>query len=155
MQLCVYTSTLANRGQRYKATFMSRVVSADYRERLAYNEPSVVSTLEISDEAYGAVLEGMYLVASDPKGTAYKTFQDYPIEVCAKTGTAQTGIPETSSNGAFVCFAPKDDPQIAIAVYVEKGGHGSAMAIVARDILDQYFSVGDIGYVPIYENQLS
>ena len=155
MQLCVYTSTLANRGQRYKATFMSRVVSADYRDRLAYNEPSLVSTLEISDEAYGAVLEGMYLVASDPKGTAYKTFQDYPIEVCAKTGTAQTGIPETSSNGAFVCFAPKDDPQIAIAVYVEKGGHGSAMAIVARDILDQYFSVGDIGYVPIYENQLS
>jgi penicillin-binding protein 2 len=54
-----------------------------------------------------------------------------------------------------VCFAPKDDPQIAIAVYVEKGGHGSAMAIVARDILDQYFSVGDIGYVPIYEKQLS
>ena len=155
MQLCVYTATLANRGTRYKATFMNRVVSADYRERLAYNEPSVASTFEISDEAYTAVLDGMEMVASDPKGTAYKTFKDYPIPVCAKTGTAQTGIPNTSSNGAFVCFAPKDDPQIAIAVYVEKGGHGSGMAVIARDILDQYFAVDDIGYVPIYENQLS
>ena len=134
---------------------MNRVVSADYRERLAYNEPSVASTFEISDEAYTAVLDGMEMVASDPKGTAYKTFKDYPIPVCAKTGTAQTGIPNTSSNGAFVCFAPKDDPQIAIAVYVEKGGHGSGMAVIARDILDQYFAVDDIGYVPIYENQLS
>jgi len=155
MQLCAYTSALANRGKRYNATFMSRVVSADYTEMLASSDPSVVSTLTISDEAYQAVVNGMYLVTSDPKGTAYKTFQNYPIEVCAKTGTAQTGIEGTSSNGAFVCFAPKDDPQIAIAVYVEKGGHGSGMAIVARDILDQYFSVDEIGYVPIYENQLS
>ena len=155
MQLCVYTSALANQGKRYKATFMNRVVSADYRELKASNEPSVVSTLNISDEAYQTVLEGMYLVGSDYKGTAYDTFKNYPIEVCCKTGTAQTGITGTSSNGAFVCFAPKDDPQIAIAVYVEKGGHGSAMAVVARDILDQYFEVGEIGYIPIYENQVS
>ena len=155
MQLCVYTSTIANQGRRYKATFMNRVVSADYRDKLAFNEPTVVSTLDISDEAYLAILEGMHMVASDPKGTAYKAFKDYPIEVCAKTGTAQTGIEGTSANGAFVCFAPKDDPQIAVAVYVEKGGHGNAFAVVARDILDQYFSVGEIGYVPIYENQLS
>jgi len=155
IQLCVYASTLANQGTRYKATFMNRVVSADYRERLAYNEPSVVSTLNISDEAYQAVLEGMYMVSTDSRGTASSTFRNYPIEVCSKTGTAQTGIPNTSDNGAFVCFAPKDDPQIAIAVYVEKGGHGSSMAVVARDILDRYFDVGEIGYVPIYENQLS
>ena len=115
----------------------------------------MVSTLNISDEAYTTVLEGMHLVCSDPKGTAYSTFKNYPIDVCGKTGTAQTGIEGTSANGAFVCFAPKDDPQIAIAVYVEKGGHGSSIAGVARAILDQYFEVGEIGYVPIYENQLS
>lgn len=155
MQLCVYASTLANQGTRYKATFMNRVVSADYRQKLAFNEPSVVSTLDISDEAYMAVTEGMHLVCSDPNGTAYSTFKNYPIEVCAKTGTAQTGIPDTSDNGAFVCFAPKNDPQIAISVYVEKGGHGSSMAVVAKAILDRYFDVGEIGYVPIYENQLS
>ena len=155
MQLCVYASTLANQGKRYKATFMNRVVSDDYRQMLASNEPSVVSTLEISDEAYMAVKEGMHLVCADSKGTAYTTFKNYPIPVCAKTGTAQTGITGTSDNAAFVCFAPMDDPQIAISVYVEKGGHGSGMAVVAKAILDQYFDVDEIGYVPIYENQLS
>ena len=155
MQLCVYTSTLANQGTRYKATFMNRVVSADYREKLAFNEPSVLSTLEISDEAYNAVKDGMHLVCSDPNGTAYETFKYYPIEVCGKTGTAQTGIPDTSDNGAFVCFAPKDDPQIAVAVYVEKGGHGSSIAGVAKAILNRYFEVGAIGDVPLYENQAS
>lgn len=155
IQLCVYACTLANKGTRYKATFMNRVVSADYRERLAYNEPTVVSTLNMSDEAYATVTEGMYRVCHDRYGTAYNTFRDYPLDVCAKTGTAQTGIPNTSDNGAFICFAPKDDPQIAIAVYVEKGGHGASMAIVARDIMDRYFDADEIGYVPIYENQVS
>ena len=155
IQLCVYASTLANQGTRFKATFMNRVVSADYRQKLAYNEPSVVSTLDMSDEAYRSVLDGMHLVCSDPSGTAYSTFKYYPIEVCGKTGTAQTGIPNTSDNGAFVCFAPKDDPQIAISVYVEKGGHGASIATVAKSILDRYFSVGEVGSVPIYENQLS
>ena len=155
MQLCVYASTLANKGTRYKATFMNRVVSADYRDKLAFNEPSVLSTLDISDEAYQTVLNGMHQVCSDPQGTAYATFKNYPIEVCGKTGTAQTGIPDTSDNAAFVCFAPKDDPQIAISVYVEKGGHGSGVAAVAKAILDRYFSVGEVGDVPLYENQLS
>ena len=155
IQLCVYASTLANQGTRYKATFMNRVVSADYRQLLASNEPSILSTLAISDEAYTAVSDGMRLVCSDPKGTAYEAFKNYPIEVCGKTGTSQTGIPNTSDNGAFVCYAPKDDPQIAIAVYVEKAGHGNTLAVIARSILDQYFDVDEIGVVPVYENQLS
>jgi len=155
MQLCVYASTLANQGKRYRATFMNRVVSADYRSLLAENEPSIVSTLDISDEAYNTVKKGMHMVASEEKGTAYTTFKNYPVPVAAKTGTAQTGIEGTSDNGAFVCFAPLDDPQIAVSVYVEKGGHGSSIATVAKSILDQYFDVGEIGDVTIYENQLS
>ena len=155
IQLCSYASTLANQGKRYNATFMSRVVSADYRTLLDENKPTLASTMEISDEAYGAVKDGMYLVTSDSKGTAYTTFKNYPIKVAAKTGTAQTGITGTSDNGAFVCFAPLDDPQIAIAVYVEKGGHGSTIAVIAKAILDQYFDVDEIGDVITYENQMS
>lgn len=155
IQLCVYASTLANQGTRYKATFMSRVVSSDYRSLLAENTPSVMSHMEISDEAYNAYKTGMHLVASTPEGTAYKTFQDYPIPIAAKTGTAQTGIDGTSDNGAFVCFAPLDDPEIAIAVYIEKGGHGSTLATIAKSMLDIYFDVGEIGDVTVYENKLS
>ena len=154
MQLAVYTSTLANEGTRMNATFLSRVVSADYRSLISKAEPTVVSQMEISDEAITAYKEGMRLVCSDRRGTAYKIFGSYPIEVSAKTGTAQTG-PGQSDNGAFVCFAPSSDPQIAIAVYGEKAGHGSDMAAVAKAILDAYFQVDENADVVINENQVS
>jgi hypothetical protein len=88
-------------------------------------------------------------------GTAYSTFKDYPIKVAAKTGTAENGILDASANGAFVCYAPLEDPQIAIAVYVEKGGHGSTLASIAKSILDRYFEVGIVGDVNSFENQIS
>ena len=155
MQLCNYVTTIANEGKRYNATFMSRVVSADYRTLLDENKPTIASTMKISEEAIMTVKEGMYKVCNESGGTAYRTFSDYPIKVAAKTGTAQTGIIGTSDNGAFVCFAPVDDPQIAIAVYVEKGGHGSTIAVIAKSIMDVFFEVGEIGDVVTYENQLS
>ena len=157
MQLCVYASTLANKGTRYKATFLSRVVSADYRQQMLRSEKTIVNRLEISDDAYTAYSTGMNLVTkyTNLNGTAAKLFSTYPIEVCAKTGTAQTGIRNTSDNGAFICYAPMAEPEIAIAVYGEKAGHGSSMAEVAKGILDVYFEVGEAGEVPVYENQAS
>lgn len=156
LQLCVYASTLANRGTRYKATFLNRVVSSDYRSLLLDSEPTVVSHLDISDDAYGAYTTGMNLVTKSARltGTAAAAFKNYPIEVCAKTGTAESG-PSTSANGAFVCYAPYSEPEIAISVYGEKAGHGSELAVVARSILDAYFEIGDAGEVAVYENKLS
>jgi penicillin-binding protein 2 len=157
MQLCVYASTLANRGTRYRSTFLNRVVSADYRSLLKENKPTVQSTFNISDDAYLAYTQGMYLVTHGNgywSGTASKVFKNYPIEVAAKTGTAQTDS-GGSDNGAFVCYAPYDEPRIAIAVYGEQAGHGSTLANVAKAILDVYFEVGEIGDVTTNENQVS
>lgn len=155
IQLAVYVSSIANQGKRMKCTFLNRIVSSDYNTLLEENQPEVISKLEIPDEAFQSVKEGMMMVAHDTLGTASGTFKNYPIKVCAKTGTAQTDIPDASDNGAFVCFAPADNPQIAIAVYVEKGGHGATIASVAKSILDSYFSVGEVGDVTTYENQPS
>ncbi len=155
IQLCSYTSALANQGSRYKATFMSRVVSSDYRQLLDENKPELLSHMEISDDIYKAYCEGMYLVTSTIDGTADDAFKNFPIKVAGKTGTAETGIDGTSDNGAFVCFAPLEDPQIAIAVYVEKGGHGSSLATIGRSMLDVYFDVDEVGDVNSFENQIS
>ncbi len=157
IQLCSYAMTLANQGNRYKATFMNRVVSSDYRELLEENKPELLSHMEISDETYAEYSHGMYLVtqATPDWGTAAATFANYPIKIAAKTGTAETGIDGTSDNGAFVCYAPLDDPQIAIAVYVEKGGHGSTLATIARSMLDVYFDVDEVSDVNSFENQIS
>ena len=157
MQLCVYTATLANRGTRYNATFLNRVVSADYRTLLYQNQPSIASTFDITDEAYQAYTEGMYLVThktDEWNGTAYTVFKNYPIEVAAKSGTAQTNS-GGSDNSSFLCYAPYDDPQIAIAIYGEQTGYGSALAKLAKQILDAYFEVGEIGDVTTNENQVS
>lgn len=155
IQLAVYAGALANNGTRYKATFMSRVVSADYRTLVEENSPEVASVLEISQDAHNAYLEGMILVTHESGGTAYSTFADYPIQVAAKTGTPQHDKRHKSDHGAFVCFAPARSPEIAIAIYGEHAGHGSSLAVVARAMLDEHFKVGDVADVQTYENQLS
>ena len=137
LQLCVYTCTLANRGTRYRATFLSKVISADYQTLLEKVEPQVVSNFKISDVAYEAVKEGMRLAVTE--GSAKTYLEKYPVPVCAKTGTAQHGS-GGSDNASLVVFAPADDPQIAIAIYVEKGAQGGNLGRVAVDILDHYFS---------------
>ena len=78
------------------------------------------------------------MAVSSPSGTANKVFGDYPIAVCAKTGTAQHGA-DGSDNASFVCYAPAEDPQIAIAVYVEKGAQGGALGEIAKAVFDAYF----------------
>ncbi len=138
-QLARYCATLGNRGTLYKSTFLQRVVTSDYSDIIVQNEPVVLGKVEASELAWNTVYDGMYRVANDQvDGTARNTFMDYDIRVCAKTGTAEqdTG---GSSHGAFMCYAPADDPEIAIAVYVEKGGSGAGLAPIAREILDAYF----------------
>ena len=142
MQMAVYTAALANRGTRYKATFLNRIISADYQDLIYQMKPTVVSRLKINDDAYDTYTMGMRMVTSDRRGSGYKVFGDYEIPVCAKTGTAQHGTPgiDGSDHASFVCYAPADDPQIAIAIYVEKGAQGGALGNIARAIFDVYFA---------------
>ena len=154
MQLCSYVTTLANKGTRYSATFLNRVVSPDYRDVVYENSPVVLNQLEMSEETCEAVATGMEKCATVSGGTARKIFGEYPITVCAKTGTAQTDIPNSSDNGAFVCYAPAEDPQIAIAVYGEKAGHGSSLGEIARSVMDAYFGVNSGEETVTGENQL-
>ena len=151
MQLCVYTSTLANRGTRYKATFLNRVVSSDYTKLEYVNTPVVVSKFAISNDAYYAYTKGMRDVALT--GTARTILKDYPIAVAAKTGTAETD--SGSDNGAFICYAPYDDPEIAIVVYGESAGHGRTMGQIAKALLDTYFEDQIVGNPNPGENQLN
>lgn len=138
LQLCVYTCALANRGVRYRATFLSRVVSSDYKTLIQENEPEILSRLNISEEAYEAYTEGMRMAVNSPIGTVYSRLNDYKVAVAAKTGTAQHGS-GGSDNGSFVCYAPYDDPEIAVAVFVEKGAQGGNLAQIAEAAMDVYF----------------
>ena len=154
LQLCSYTCALANQGVRYEATFLRRVLSADYDQLIVENEPTIASQLEISDLAYETIIEGMNMSTYIYNGTSNTVFADYGMKVCAKTGTAEHGS-GGSDNGSFVLFAPADDPVIAIAIYVEKGAQGGNLGNIAKAILDAYFSESNsVDTVP-YENTLN
>jgi len=108
-------------------------------------------------------MEGMQRVIYAQGGTARKIFNGFEdtehtfpsnIRVCAKTGTAQT-FNTWSDHGAFICFAPADDPQIAVALYGERIAHPTAIAEVAEHIMKTYFTAQAASSVPVYENQLS
>lgn len=139
LQLAVYTSALANRGTRYKATFLKRVISADYETLVDEPKPTVLDKLDISQPAYEAYTEGMRLAVTSNSGTANSVFGSYDIPVCAKTGTAEHGS-TGSDNASYVCYAPANDPEIAVAVYVERGAQGGNLGNVAKAIFDVYFA---------------
>ena len=104
--------------------------------------------IDIEPENLQAVLQGMRdLVVS---GSVAYYFKDCVVDAAAKTGTAQTG--GKVSNGVFVAFAPYDDPQIALAVVIEKGGSGGALTAV--QILNAYFTSVDEAKAVVGENML-
>ena len=154
LQLCVYVATVANKGVRMKATFLNRVVASDYRTLVYQNEPKVASTLKMSNATYGTIVQGMKQVITGPSGTARNTMRGTSVEVAAKTGTAETGR-LGSDDGSFVCFAPVDNPEIAIAVFGEKAAHGATLGRVAKDVIEHYFYQVQASAVNTYENQVS
>lgn len=140
LQLAVYTATIANRGVRYKPYLVSEIRSAT-GELLHKQEPEVVDVVEATDEAWAQVHLGMRQGAVHPLGTASWVFGDFPIPVAAKTGSAETG--KAYSDAITVAYAPYDDPQIAVAVFVEGGAHGSWVSPPARAVFAHYFGIED------------
>ncbi|MBQ2927716.1 MAG: hypothetical protein IJD98_03980 [Oscillospiraceae bacterium] len=171
MQLCVYAATLANKGTRMNATFLSRVVSSDYRTLIEENKPEIASQLEMAYTTVETYWNGMRYVITKPGGTADAYFggpddtldsEDgrWPlseeVKVYAKTGTAEHAS-GGSDHGAFVCFAHRADetePDIAIAIYGEKVAHGSSLAPVAEKILLTYYEMEEASEVTAFENQI-
>ncbi|MBP3685247.1 MAG: hypothetical protein J6J12_09865 [Oscillospiraceae bacterium] len=170
MQLAVYASTLANKGTRMKATFLSRVVSSDYRELIYENEPIVMGQLDMEPTTIETYYTGMRYVVTKPGGTADRYFggpddmlddEDgvWPlkgeVEVYAKTGTAEHAS-GGSDHGIFVCFAKRvedAEPDIAIAIFGEKAAHGSSLAPVAEKILLTYYEMEASSEYTAFENQ--
>ena len=138
LQLANYIATLVNGGTRYEAHLLKTVKSSDYSQVILEKEPEALDTIDISRENLDTVKYGIYLLGTEGSVASY--FKDLPVTVGAKTGTAQVGSETAESNAVFVCFAPYEDPEIAIALVVEHGGSGTSVAAIAADILAAYFS---------------
>ncbi|WMJ82746.1 peptidoglycan D,D-transpeptidase FtsI family protein [Oscillospiraceae bacterium LTW-04] len=137
VQLANYCATLARRGVRMKLSLVKSISSYyNWEETISTHTPEVADTLGADPSIFDPVIDGMVQASHDVRGTAYRYLGDYPVMVASKTGTPQTN---EFPNSTFICFAPADDPQIAIAVVIEKGWHGYTGAPVARAVLDSFF----------------
>lgn len=150
LQLANYTATLAAGGQHNEAHLLKAVKTYDNSAVVALGNTTPVSTVPISPSSLDAVKKGMHQLT---KGSLAPYFKNCIVEAGAKTGTAQLGGGK-KNNGVFICFAPYDDPEIAVAVAIEKGGAGAALANTAVNILNAYFSAEEIGSAVLGEQQL-
>lgn len=122
------------------ASILKEVRSYDYSKTLFQRETEVLSKLDIDPEIFGYIQYGMYGVLYDAASTLKEHWLDSSIVAAAKTGTAQRGE-GLVNNAMFILYAPYgDNPEIAIAIAVEKGGAGATLSPVARKIVDYYFT---------------
>jgi penicillin-binding protein 2 len=150
MGLCRMTATIANGGTVFRPTLVDRVVAPDGRV-VSQTHPEVVGQADASPWVIHTLQQSMRAVVEEKGGTGHRQqIKGFPI--AGKTGTAQV-VRQAKGGFAyhknkllqdhawFVAYAPADEPQVAIAVLVEHGVHGStAAAPIARQLIESYFA---------------
>lgn len=137
LQICMYTTTLLNKGVRYSAHMLDRV-SVYEGDVLFEAAPAVLEDEPISDEIYEIVVEGMKNVMDN--GSAARIFAGYPVTVGGKTGTAQV-YSTKSDNAIMTAFAPYENPKIAVTCVIEQGYSGTKAGYSIKDVFDYYFGL--------------
>jgi penicillin-binding protein 2 len=150
LQLASGIAAIANHGVRVKPRLTLALENAKTRNRSGF-KTEIASEIPLKDRAHLDELIGhLTAVAHENRGTAYGIGWNAPYKIAGKTGTAQVkGIAQGATyvehatperfrdHALFISFAPADAPQVAVAVIVENGGHGSSTAApIARKVMD-------------------
>ena len=139
-----YVCTVANNGYLYNVSLIDSITSPD-GEILSQREPTLIHRLDHSDEYLPLIREGMQGVV-DESGTAAKYFKNWPYteQIAAKTGTAQVTSIDLENNAWFVCFAPYDNPEIAVACFIPNGYSGSEASKAPKEFIEWYMEQKDL-----------
>lgn len=152
LQLANYVATLANGGSHYDCHLLKEFKSSDYSRVTETYDKAPRNTIDIDPNHLAAIRQGMYDLSKTY--TMAKWFDPLPVEVGCKTGTAETSSKAATTNAIFVCFAPYDDPQVALCLVSEGGEAGGTLAELAAGILAQYFSTDSSLFAVSGENTL-
>ncbi len=142
LQLCNYAAALGNGGYRNQPTLILKSVAADGTE--TENQYNNRVKLDISDETLEVVKAGMKSVVDTKTTSAHAAFKDFPEGfVAVKTGSPQTGLEALgqSSHSAVIGYAPADDPEIAVSVFVEHGAWGRNSLPTVVTMMSEYFGI--------------
>lgn len=144
LQLCRYTCALSNGGYLNQPhivsgvkTFNGNIIETDSEKQ------SSLTKIEVTDKVLGNVKDGMIEMVN-LSSKARKAFADFPEGfVAAKTGTPETGMEAfgESSHSVLICYAPANDPEIAISIVIEHGASGSNSLELAAAIMKDYFGM--------------
>lgn len=148
LQMARYIAMLTNGGKQIDVTIIKDIINnngeSEYTEEVKneINDRLGIKKIQKEDlnikkENLDAILEGMQLV-TEQGGTAYSIFKNFDIQIGGKTGSAEAG---EKTNAWFVGFAPYEDPEIAVVVFVENGAHGYYSAEVTKEIMEAYFGL--------------
>lgn len=139
--LCQLAAFIANEGLVFKPRLARKVTTKEGRTIRTF-EPEIWLDLRLKEKTAKLIKEATSGVVNERGGTAYASRLD-GVEICGKTGTAQIASLEKGKHlgdhAWFIAFAPKDDPAIAMAVLVEKGGHGASAAAPIAKLITQTF----------------
>jgi penicillin-binding protein 2 len=162
LQMAMLTAAVGNGGTRFEAKLVRRIVPFNDDEADIEPEARVVGRLPVKASSLALVQQGLWDVVNKERGTAYGS-RLKSVEFSGKTGTAQVvgrkvveGLDEDQiklmhrDHAWFVAYAPSKDPQIAIAVIVEHGEHGSsAAAPVAKEMIKTYLGLEALPQVAV------
>jgi len=158
LQLATAMSGIAARGLRPQPRLVQGVEDPTTKIRTPLGQSPKAPTGAYTPEQFEIMVRNLTDVVHGEGGTARGIGWNAPYKIAGKTGTAQVkGIGQAESyvesrtaehlrdHALFIAFAPVDDPQIAVAVIVENGGHGGSVAApIARKLMDQYL-IGNAG----------
>ena len=134
IQMANMCAAIANRGYYFTPHIVRKIDD----KAISDSTYTVAKHTSIDEKHFRTIIQGMEKVYTGHHGTA-KTARVKNIEICGKTGTAEN--PHGEDHSIFIAFAPKDKPQIAIAVYIENGGWGSTWAApIASLMIEQYLT---------------
>ncbi len=139
LQMINMISAIANGGNLYKPQLVNKIVAANNDLIIDY-KPELIRRLPFDKETYDILKRGMTEVTNSSYGTASKYFIDFPVKVAGKTGTAQTSA-TGANHGWFAGFAPVDNPEIAVLVFLEEGNSSAYTLPIAVKIFEEYFGI--------------
>jgi penicillin-binding protein 2 len=135
LQMANLSAIIANKGYYYTPHFVKKIDNTD----TIPSQFKLKHDVGVNKKYYDYIIDGMYMVVNEPGGTARRAKIIDSLIVCGKTGTAQN--PHGEDHSVFIAFAPKVNPKIAIAVYVENAGFGGTWAApIASLMMEKYLT---------------
>ncbi|MFI3301711.1 MAG: penicillin-binding transpeptidase domain-containing protein [Rikenellaceae bacterium] len=136
LQMANFAATIANRGYYYIPHIVKSINGEGVKEEKFLEKQYTM----VDPKYFEPIIEGMWNGVNVRGSSVGAKLEG--LDVCGKTGTAEN--PHGADHSTFLSFAPKDNPKIAISVYIENGGFGATIALPIASLIEEFYLTGEI-----------